>query len=38
VDPRYVAHRIADGECRLKIVASRDADMPRIINVFTGTN
>ena len=38
VDPRYIAHRIADGECRLKIAGSKDAGVPIIANVFTNLN
>jgi hypothetical protein len=38
VDPRYIAHRVADGECRLKIVASRNGDIPKIINAYTISN
>lgn len=35
VDPRYVAHRLADGECRLKIAASREASIPEIVDAYT---
>jgi hypothetical protein len=35
VDPRYVAHRIADGECRLKIASSRESNITRIVNAYT---
>jgi hypothetical protein len=35
VDPRYVAHRLADGECRLKLAASREASIPSIIDAYT---
>ena len=34
VDPRYVAHRIADGECRLKLAANNNADIPRITDIY----
>ncbi len=34
VDPRYVAHRIADGECRLKIAASKDSIYPIIVDIY----
>lgn len=34
VDPRYVAHRIADGECRLKLAADKKADIPRITDIY----
>jgi hypothetical protein len=37
-DPRYVAHRLADGECRLKIAASRNAPIPKIVDVYTEDN
>lgn len=33
-DPRYIAHRLIDGECRLKVVDSKEGMMPRISNVF----
>jgi len=32
VDPRYVAHRLADGQCRLRIFSSRP--MPVIARVL----
>jgi hypothetical protein len=35
VDPRYVAHRLADGECRLKVAASREARVPEIVDAYT---
>jgi hypothetical protein len=33
-DPRYIAHRLIDGECRLKVVDSKDGSVPRISDVF----
>jgi hypothetical protein len=34
VDPRYIGHRIADGECRLKITSARNAAIPKIVGVY----
>jgi len=33
-DPRYIAHRLIDGECRLKVVDSKNGIIPRISDVF----
>jgi hypothetical protein len=38
VDPRFVAHRIADGECRLKIVASKEGEIPKIVDGYPDDN
>jgi hypothetical protein len=35
VDPRYVAHRLADGECRLKLVTSKESSVTKIIDAYT---
>jgi hypothetical protein len=35
VDPRYIAHRLADGECRLKLAASKQTDIPQIIDAYS---
>lgn len=37
-DPRYVAHRLVDGECRLKIVSSKNEPPPTIVDIWCGTN
>ncbi len=34
-DPRYIAHRLADGECALKVFSSRDGLVPTIVDAFT---
>lgn len=33
-DPRYIAHRLIDGECRLKIIDSANGVTPRVSHVF----
>lgn len=33
-DPRYIAHRLIDGQCRLKVTDSKDGTIPRISHVF----
>ncbi len=33
-DPRYIAHRLIDGQCRLKVVDSKDGTVPKISDVF----
>jgi hypothetical protein len=33
-DPRYIAHRLIDGECRLRITDSRDGLIPTIVDAF----
>lgn len=33
-DPRYVAHRLIDGQCRLKIVGSKNEPPPPIVDIF----
>lgn len=35
VDSRFIGHRLADGQCRLKVTDPRNGFMPRITHVFT---
>ena len=35
VDPRYIAHRLKDGECRLKLVASKESTLTKIVDAYT---